>query len=161
VPAGAILALSVLAGASPPATAGGFSVQACLVKGAGMTDQGATPDIWRRLDASARSSACREAERLHRERERWETERRVARDRAQALHAATRFRAARARGAEGGSAGSETASAGAAAARQSAVADELSPCASPASTGECRATTAQILYQIQRSREAARLAATP
>jgi hypothetical protein len=136
--------LAAISGGAGAAPAHAFAMAECLATGAGLPSAPEGKPAWARRDAAARALACREAERAHRDRARWEAEHQVARDRARALETGARFRAERTR------AGLEAPSPPA---RSSALAGpSLPPCPRPDATSECAATPEQILYQIERSR---------
>jgi hypothetical protein len=143
------LSAVLLLGAAPPSVSG-FAAGECLATaaGAGVTGDGGASRAWVAGDPGARARACRDAERAHRERARWEAEYGVARSRARVRETAARFRAARDR------AGMTMPTAGPAA-RAASGRSRLAPCPRPDATGECIATAEQILHQIQRSRAAA------
>jgi hypothetical protein len=136
---------ALVAGTPGARPAHAFALAACLATGAGLPPDGDGPGTWARRDPAARTRACAEAERAHRDRARWETAHRVIRERAQVLDTAARFRSSRAR------AGLDP--------KPPAAPDlapsRLPPCARPDAPGECTATPEQILYQIQKSRAAA------
>ena len=124
------------------AAAHAFAMPRCLARGAGLPPTAAGTAAWTERELAARVLACREAERAHRERARWEAEHQVAGERARTLEVGARFRAERAR------AGLEVpAPAPVPPARAS-----LPPCPRPDAAGECAATAEQILYQIEKSR---------
>jgi hypothetical protein len=150
VPA-ALAVLAASATGARPRPAHAFALAACLATGAGLPPDADGPRAWARRDLAARTRACADAERAHRDRARWETAHQVIRERAQVLDTAARFRSSRAR------AGLDPKRAGG----PDPAPSRLPPCARPDAPGECTATPEQILYQIQRSRAAAGTAAAP